>query len=113
MKSSQDHIPTHELGDELALDAQGRVLRRPHFFLAAEAEEEIRRTNQIWAELLMSERNKVQEAESRAQTAEAVARRLTDRKIDDVVLGIMTFVAPKYMVRKRFHWVLRWLIRVK
>jgi len=41
MQSQQDRIPTHQLGKEMALDSQGRVLRRPYFVTKSEHDAEV------------------------------------------------------------------------
>lgn len=101
MKSGQDRIPTHALGDVMAVDSHGRVLRKPHFLTMAEHEAHAQAQSNAWTDVLMAERRKVQEAE--AKYAQLLFAKTVSIEIVD---------NPKILARKRLHWMVRWLVRV-
>lgn len=101
MKSSQDHISTHNLGNEMALDAHGRVLRKPHFVTMEEHEQQMQARDNAWSSVLMAERTKVQGSEAKYRT-------LLETKVTGV-----TIIYPQIIVRRRLRGLVRWLIRVK
>jgi len=97
VKSKQDRVPTHCLGETMALDSQGRVLRKPFFFTKEEHEAEIRTQTQVSTRLITTER---------AQRRAAVNQYL------DLLEEMERKRAPHIFVRRRLHGVVRWLIRV-
>lgn len=107
MKSQQDQILTHQLPKEMALDSQGRVLRRPFFVTKEEHDAAIHATTKANMRLLMAQRAKVQEAEAIAVEACTRLRDLADLTITGVIV-----VEPRILARKRLHWMARWLVRV-
>lgn len=101
MKSSQDRIPTYQLSNKgMALDSQGRVLRKPHFLTKEEHDASQRQVVEGWKELL-----RLQELET--ATARENTRVVSEMKIDGIVV-----VHTKVMARKRLHWMVRWLVRL-
>ena len=101
MKSAQDSIPNTMLGSKMATDNRGRVLRKPHFLTREEHVAIVDEHERAWSDILMAERAKYQEL---------------DRQYSLVLLSKTTSIEivdpPKISARKRFHWILRWLIRV-
>lgn len=108
MKTSQDNVPTHRLGERLALDNQGRVLRKPHFLTRPEHEAIVDEKERAWSGVLMAERAKVQEAEAKY--------RELDQQYSLVLFSKTTSIEivdpPKIFARRRLHWMVRWLVRV-
>lgn len=114
MKSQQDQILTHQLPKEMALDSHGRVLRRPFFVTKEEHDLALHANTKANVRLLMAQREKVLAAESRATEAEAIAVEACTklRDLAEVTINNVVIVEPSIFVRRRFHRVVRWLIRV-
>lgn len=91
MKSSQDHIPTYRLGDELALDAQGRVLRRPHFLTTREHQDAMRMSATAWVRLITEEK----------------------RKTHRLIVESPVTTRPRILCRSRLHWLLKRFIKIE
>lgn len=92
MKSSQDWVPTEQLGSESALDSQGRILRRPYFLTIEEHDAEMLRAISVFDRLMKEER---------------------EAKASPFVYGKATLtISPRVRCRKRLRWLVKWLIRI-
>lgn len=55
MRSRQDNIPTHRLKGQMALDSQGRVLRKPHFLTREEYDAALVQQRDYYTKLIQVE----------------------------------------------------------
>lgn len=94
MKSTQDRIPSYRLGNELALDAQGRVLRRPHFLTMREHQDAMRMEAANWAGAVEVEKRKT--------------RSLAEMKIDNIVV-----IHPRIFCRSKLQWLVKLCITIE
>lgn len=94
MRSTQDRVPSHRLSGEMALDSQGRVLRRPHFLTRREHEEMMASSIESYRQLLAAEREK--------------ANSLTFGK----PISVAIVDHPQIFVRRRLHWLTKLLIQI-
>lgn len=101
MRRTQDRLPTHKLSGEMALDSQGRVLRRPHFLTRSEHDREMTNAAKLWAGVVTHETGNV--------NAERNKVRLLTEKLNNPVL---IPIYPKIVVRKRLHWMVKRLIQI-
>lgn len=102
MRSTQDRLATHQLSGEMALDSQGRVLRRPHFLTKREHDQEMTKTAQMWSGMVIRETEKVD--------AEREKVRLLTEKLDNPVL---VPIYPKIVARKRLHGLVRRFVKIE
>lgn len=122
MRTMQDGVPTELLPKQMALDAHGRVLRRPYFLTKEEHERVLQKTSATLVSMVDTERRK-KAALSGAMADLIVENEELNHEITQLRIEHGTLVAAKIggviklrqpiICRARFHWLLRWLIKIK